>query len=97
MRSVKDEKQYKVVGFSYTRPKKTFDSRGEVILYQEYVAIYIGCILDFQGIPKRVKDIEFDEKDRMFKIYLEKGGLRVVPYSRDMEMNYEEVKSNGAK
>lgn len=84
-------KKYKVTGFCYSKPHKTIDERGEVVIYQNWMDIYVGVIMNYNGIPKRVVNIEWDINTRCFKIYFFKGGLKIIPYSEDMEIYYDEV------
>lgn len=84
-------KKYKVTGLSYSKPHKTIDSKGEVVFYINWMDIYIGVIMNYNGIPKRVVGIEWDINTRCFKVYFFKGGLKIIPYSEDMEIFYDEV------
>jgi len=84
-------KKYKVTGLSYSKPHKTIDGKGEVVFYQNWIDIYVGVIMNYNGIPKKVVNIEWDSNNRCFKVYFFKGGLKIIPYTPDMEIYYDQI------
>jgi hypothetical protein len=84
--------RYKITGIFYTKPRLIHSADGEVHAARVGIWVDVGQPADFNSIgQKRVTAIEYDEDNRLFKVYFDKGGMRTIPLSSDTEITYEEI------
>lgn len=85
-----EPKRYRVVGFGYLRARKYIDGRGEVVFGKEWIQYSTGELAYFKLALKKIERIIFDDSTRTLRVYFEKGGLKIIPYSPEMEIDYVE-------
>lgn len=84
--------QYKIHSIWYSKPHFTRDGHGEVLHYRIGITITVGGISDYDGLGmKKVTGIEFNNDTNSFRIYYDKGGLKIIPMATDTEVTYQDI------
>lgn len=94
------DKQYKIVGLSYSKPSKFIDAKGEVCYARFTVLVSVGLHFELvaNNSRRKVTRIEYQDLEKQFYIYFDdtdktfkKKGLLTIPLLGDTEVFYEEV------
>jgi hypothetical protein len=86
------EIKYKIVGIWYTKPFLSRGSDGEVSHTRVAESFFVNQPSNFDGYGlKKVVDIVYDEDNRLFSVFFDKGGLKVVQYQYDTEVTYQMI------
>ena len=82
--------KYKIAGIWYSKPFLARNADGEVSHTRVGESFFINQLANFDNIGlKKVVDIVYDEDNRLFSVFFDKGGLKVVKYQYDTEVTYQ--------
>ena len=82
--------KYKIAGIWYTKPFLARGGDGEVSHTRVAESYFINQLANFDNIGlKKVVDIVYDDDNRLFSVFFDKGGLKVVQYQYDTEVTYQ--------
>jgi hypothetical protein len=84
--------KYKIAGIWYTKPFLSRGADGEVSHTRVAESFFINQPSNFDGYGlKKVVDIVYDEDNRLFSVFFDKGGLKIVQYQYDTEVTYQMI------